>query len=284
MNIKDILKFCPPKQQPVGTCPADLAACQGNLAACNGILAIANSKVSDLNSQLTSANSKIADLTNQLAAAMELGAKYILQVNGPPAPDKSTLRLLPMNTLNQLLQNTLGQRYSECASNGGLHYAWPPWLICKKADLQKYLDFYNANVLPLLQPYTTEQWTDTHGQTQEISIRSCSEFSGHFYGMRAQWLGWSGLCWGIFWAQVQSLLLSGGHAFNWTVVWDAPYDEQSSAGLEALQIEPQTSGDWDIRGKAINASARIESLELKPMKDTPLNYVIVDNGLYLVLA
>ena len=280
-NIKTTISniHCPCNNQELNACLANLGSCQDSL----GKAQLENSQ---LQQQLRDANVSLATLTDNLKDCNTNVGKaqqaYALLTNGPPAPQKANLRVLSAINLQSLLVARIGQPFLDCLARGGVHYAWPPWLICPQNDIYSYLEFYNANILPLLQPYTVLDWTDTHGNKLQISGRTCSDFSAFFWGLSTLYLGWTPLAWGVIWAYVESLFLSGGHAFNFVVCWAPPFVEDPNHnavdgdGLSLLEIEPQTSGRWTAAGVALDDTAKIERLELKPI--TPKRFSGITEG------
>ncbi len=269
MNINRLFKFCPPQQQPVDTCPSDLEKSRSDLATCEGGLETCQGN-------LAAANSRIADMIGQLAAAMAFSDKCKMLINGPAAPAKDSLRLLSGANMQQLWAVRLGQPFLDCLNRGGVHFAWPPWLVCKQSDVLVFLDFYNTNILPLMKAYIVLDWTDTKGNKVQVSGRTCSDFAALFWGLPTMYPGWTPLAWGMMWAYVESLFLTGGHAFNFVVCWDTPFTEDTIDGLSLLEIEPQTSGRWTAAGVALDASARVDALDLKPV--TPERFSGVEGG------
>jgi len=228
MAIKSWLKFCPPKQQPADTCPADLAKCNSDKAALQAQLSQVDTELSDTKAALTEITANLQACNTDLGKAQ---LAYALLTKGPAAPTKDSLRLLSGVNMQQLLAVKLGQPFIDCLGRNQVHFAWPPWLICRQSDISSYLDFYNTYILPLIQPYTVLDWVDTKGNKVQVSGRTCSDFSALFWGLPTMYLGWTPLAWGVMWAYVESLFLTGGHAFDFVVCWDPPYTEDSIDGL-----------------------------------------------------
>ena len=271
-----LFKLCNPKGDT--QCQKDLTQCQSDKVNLQSQLVACNQAQANLADQLKTANGGLAQAQAQTAALQkqydDLAALDNLMKQGPPPPAKENLRVLSQAILNDLLWKRLGQKYIDCQMSGAVHFSWPPWLIGKKDDLDRYCQFFKDLWLPLLQPYTVLDWVDTHGNKVQIAGRACSDFSDNFGGIPSLYLNWCPLPWGVFWAVVDGFFISGGHGFNFCVTWDSPYDETNSNGLTLWNIEPQTSGDWTIEGKAVNESAKIEDITPKPIEDTSFNYVI----------
>jgi hypothetical protein len=264
---------CPLKQDT--QCSVDLAACKEQLvkasATSTGLrmsLAEATVALATTTANLQSCNIDLDIAKNNLA----------LFLNGPAAPTKDNLRIISASSCQQLLAVRLGQPFLDALSRNQIHFAWPPWLVCKQDDVLRYLDFYNTQLLAYIQPYVVLNWQDAHGNKLQISGRTCSDFSAFFWGLPTLYLSWTPLCWGIMWGNVQSIFLNGGHAFNWIVVWKDGYTEMDGdiTGLDLLEIEPQTSGHWTAGGVALDATARVERLELKPI--TPARFDPAQGG------
>jgi len=260
-------------------CNADKAAIQTQLTTCNQAKATLADQLATLTSQLSACNASLSAGQQAFAALTA----------GPPAPATANLRVVDAAKLNQLWWEKLGQPYTDCINAGGVHWAWPPWLCCKEADLQGYLAFFKQTFLPLLTPYTVLDWVDTFGNHTQISGRTCSDFSAAFWGIPSLYLGWTPIVWGVVWAQVESLFLSGGHAFNWTLTWDESYVEPSPAdtvvsakGLSLAFIEPQTEGHWNAQGIALDETAKVVGLKSRPIEDLSINYNI--KSLYAIIA
>ena len=260
MGLWDLLKGCPPKTE---------TQCQTALAACKYDLAAKNIVVSAYFRQLTEANKALATLTQQLQECQQASSADLLALikerdellklsklltEGPEIPDQSKVRWLQASYIQALLYESFPVPMQKLSIDLQL-WSDSDYLVCPAASIQLFLDYYTMFWLPNIKPYTVIKWTKLDGTTVDIWALDCDDFSDFLQGIPALNPKWSCFPWGVMWGQVEGILLSGGHAFNWIVCCTDEYQEVSPSmtptkGLKLYIIEPQVGQQWSVNTPA----------------------------------
>lgn len=230
--------------------------CQADLAKCNQDKVELNGKLADFGVKLATSENNLRTCGEQLLAAQkaldpikkerdDLLALSDLLVKGPPTPDPASLRWLPHNFIDETMTRQLGVKYSACTAR---HFSEADWVVTTVAEMKRFIDYYAMFWMKNIH-YVTQEFTKLNGEKVTIWMNDCDNYSDFFKGLPAINPNWACFPWAQIWAEVQGILLAGGHAFNCFIAHDGTYNEASSNGLKAYLLEPQMAGGgpWPAR-------------------------------------
>ena len=250
-------------------CEQQLGQLQESYDALTEDLGLANVKNTKLTGLLETAQKERDDL-------LELSR---LLTQGPDIPDQSKVRWLQASYVQQTIFEQLP--VSQQLALDKWFWSDADYLVCPKSSIDFFLDYFKMFWLPNLK-YTVFEWTKLDGTKVEIWADDCDDIQDFFQGIPSLNSKWSCFPWGTFWAEIEGLFMSGGHAFGFIICCDDNYKEESPSttptkGLTLYIIEPQMSQMWKVNTPA----GELSKYALKDLKLTPAAAFTV-KGLWLV--
>lgn len=225
-----------------GGASAQLEACNASLKQCSdqkGALEQANiSLQAEVLSWQQQANGCSAKATTLQKEIDELKATANLMTEGPSTPDPATWKWLPQGFINEVMSRQLGVKYDQCPAK---HFTESDYLVTTMMEMKRFIDYYAMFWMPHIK-YITQEFKKKDGNSVLIYMNDCDNYANFLQGLPAINANWACFPWGKIWAEVQGVMMMGGHAFNCVIVDDGTYNETSSAGLKAYLLEPQAAG------------------------------------------